>query len=158
MTEKRWDETFVLEIPEGFSEPDEEQKKTMRFPWGEADVILQDPVRHMIISLGSKKAGGLVSFLAGNVKEVVKTTESKTAKAMNPFGYSFEGDLERTVAETDAYGYRYSYTARDTAMSGETYMMKTGSTFRYLHVYYRTVLKEESIPVWNAFLDSIRKA
>ncbi|MCR4951524.1 MAG: hypothetical protein K6A40_09410 [Solobacterium sp.] len=157
MSEIRWNETFLADVPEGFIEADEAMKQQMNTPWGAPQYLLQDPDRHMIISLASRQTGGLTALLAGNVEEVVRNMEPKVAKAMQSFGYRQGSFLERTVADTKAYGFSYEYTAQNTGMSSETYMMKNEKTYYYFHVYYRTELKDESLPVWNAVLDSMRR-
>ena len=49
---------------------------------------------------------------------------------------------------------RYTYTAEDVGMTGESFSLKKGKTFYYLHAYYRTELAEESAAVIGEMLGS----
>ena len=157
MSEIRWNETYLVCIPEGFKEADEAMKQQMNTPWGAPQYLLQDADRHMIISLASKQTSGFTALLAGNVEEVVRNMEPKVAKAMKSFGYQQGSFLQKTVADTEAYGFSYEYTAQNIGMSSETYMMKNEKTYYYFHVYYRTELRDESLPVWNEILAGMRR-
>jgi hypothetical protein len=40
-------------------------------------------------------------------------------------------------------------------MSGMSLSMKNRNTFYYIHMYYRSALKDESLPVLETILDSV---
>ena len=74
--------------------------------------------------------------------------------AMAAYGYALAGFLSEDAGGVPAEGYRYTYTTEDVGMTGESFSLKKGKTFYYLHAYYRTELAEESASVIREMLSS----
>ena len=115
-------------------------------------ICLTAPELHIALSLGWKKEGGLFNrLLFGN--DPVANMEACYKKGFKPYGFAMGGYLERTIAGESARGLRYTYTAKGIDMTGESYALKKNGTMYYLHSYYRTSSREESLRIWNGILD-----
>ena len=73
---------------------------------------------------------------------------------MQAYGYECKGFSKRTIAGEKAVGFGYEYTAKDVAMYAESYVVKRGKIFFYLHFYGRQSAKDESLEIWDKILDS----
>ena len=73
---------------------------------------------------------------------------------MQAYGYHLEGFLTEDAGGVKADGFRYTYTAQDIGMTGESFSIKKGKMFYYLHAYYRTELADESASVIRELFDS----
>ncbi len=144
---------LALNVSEGFRIMDDAERSGLSPLAGGEWTGLSDPDRHMIVTLGWKRTGGFAAALLSE-RDLAKGMEKKIRKPMRPFGYRLESFSERTIAGARAGGLRYSYEVQDTAMTGESWALKRGKTFFYFHAYMRSSLLEESLPVWNALLDS----
>ena len=154
MTEKQITihECLTLRFDEGFHVMNEEEKRKLpSFGEGPSDV-LNDPERHIIISLGWKKVPRLTSLLF-NEKDAVQAVKNSIKKPMKAFGYCHEEDLTRNIAGMAAEGFCYEYETQGIGMFGETYVVKYENGLFYLHFYTRTALKEENLKIWNDMLD-----
>ena len=145
-------EELTVTYPDGFHVMDEEEKKKLNAIGGIGEVIT-DPDRHIILSFGWKKTGGLISkmFSAENAsKEVEKNYKS----AMKPYDYHFGDRFSRTIAGEKAEGFSFGYIAQEIEMYAESYVLKHKKGFYYIHYYSRTSVKEENAAVLNDILDS----
>jgi hypothetical protein len=89
------------------------------------------------------------------VKEIAKSMEAQMGKAMKAYEYGLEEFVSRIPGGKEAEGFCYQYKVQETAMSGMSLSMKNRNTFYYIHMYYRSALKDESLPVLETILDSI---
>ena len=143
-----------LSYSDGFHILDEEEYSRLEF-LGEGDrICLSDPDRHMLVSIGWKQAGSVVSHLIGT-KDLAKDMERKVRRPMKQYGYHMSGFLKKRFGGKEAMGFFYEYTIQGTDMTGESYVIKTGKEIYSFHVYMRTELKSGSIPVWKELLESI---
>ena len=115
-------------VPDGFHVMDEEEMSGMTMIAAGPGVCLKDPERHIVVSVGYKKAGLLTSKMLSQ-KDIAEKSEGSIRQAMKPYSYWPDGAGKR-----------------------ETYVLKKGKTFYYFHVYMRAALKEESMPVWEEML------
>ena len=140
--------------PEGFHVMTKEEKAATRVlaegPWEG----LSDPERHILVTIGWRQLGLFGSFIF-SARTLSRVMEDQISNAMKSYGYRFDGSEERSIAGSAAFGFRYGYTAKENPMYAESYVLKRGRTVYYLHVYAREALREESVPAWNGFLDSI---
>lgn len=141
-----------IEIPQGFRVLAEEERNKMSFAKDGEGVCLHDEQRHVLISIGYKKAG-LASLLV-KPKDVVKTFEKNIAKAMKPFGYKLEDFKERQVGDKCFEGFRYSYSTQGIDMAGESLIGKNNKTFYYMHVYVRANMPD-GFDVWDEMLNGV---
>ncbi|MBR4444520.1 MAG: hypothetical protein IKS37_01310 [Solobacterium sp.] len=155
MTEVRLRD-FSLTCPEGFKNLDEADRAGFQMTEAEEGFVFSNPERHMMISCGWKKAGGLLGALT-DTDGLAKDTEKKLGKAMKPYGYSLAGFSDRKIAGEYAEAFRYTYTAQDVPMTAETVVIKYEKALYNFHLYARTALLEDSLPVWEEFLASIHK-
>ena len=142
---------FELTLPEGFHEMTEDEKRSLNFWGGKDGVCISDPERHIVVSFGAKAVGFLMGKLVRET-EVADRMESALSKAMNDYGYAYEGAVERTVCGKKASGFTYTYTAKEIPMTGESLVVKSGKTLLYIHYYTRTALRDENLPVWEKLL------
>lgn len=155
MLEALINETYMIEYPEGFHLMDDAEKAGYNVLVDGPFVGLSDPGRHIIVTIGWRKAG-LASLLV-SPSEAAASGEAKVRKAMVQYGYTSEGFIDRKIGGCDACGYAYNYTANGIAMHGETYVMKSDKTFYYFNIYARQELLNESLPVIGEMLDSVHK-
>ena len=147
--------TLRIPCPEGFHVMDEKERQNMSFIADGPGVCLSDPDRHIIISVGYKQANGFTSFFF-NEKDAAKSMEQQIAKPMAAYGYQSLGSMERLIGGRKVHGSAYIYEAQGVAMYGESHVAKIGKTFYYIHYYSREALKDENMPVWEAFLSEVR--
>ena len=131
----------------------EEETAAVRLGRQGKGICVIAPDLHIILSLGWKKEGGLFARLLGG-NDPVANMEACYRKAFKPFGFAMGGYLERTIAGESARGLRYTYTAQGIDMTGESYALKKNGTMYYLHSYYRTSFREETVRIWNGILDT----
>ena len=156
MQETLLNETLRVPIPEGFHQMTEEETRKLRTLEAGPGVCLSDPRRHILVSMGWKRVGALVSFLL-NPKDIATNAEKQAHKAMESHGYRCLGFSSRQIAGARAEGYRYTYTANGVGMVSETFAAKIGKTIYYFHFYARSA-GEASFDVWSALLDGIAPA
>ena len=135
-----------LTYPDSFAVMTEEELKKHEFYEDAPAFCISDPDRHIVISFSVRKANPFVAMLAGT-KEVAKNMEAKIRKPMSKFGYQLEEFTTREIGGNHADGFRYSYEVQGTGMMGETLSVKSGSSFYYIHCYFRKELREESLAV-----------
>lgn len=140
-------------VPDGFHVMDEEEMSGMTMIAVGPGICLKDPERHIVVSVGYKKAGLLTSKMLSQ-KDIATKSEGSIRQAMKPYRYWPDGAGKREVGGLAADGFRYLYSAQETDMYAETYVLKKGKTFYYFHVYMRAALKEKSMPVWEEMLGS----
>lgn len=145
---------LTLPCPDGFYVMDEEEIKTLAFIASGPGVCLKDPDRHIVVSAGYKKAGGLTARLL-NQKDVATKSEGSIRDAMRAYGYLREGAGKREIGGLPADGFQYSYTAEETDMYGETYVLKKGKTFYYFHAYMRNAHKKGGQMVLDEILNGV---
>ena len=147
-----WKMTF----PDGFRLLDEKERGALRFIAGGEGECLSDPARHMIVTLGWKTVGGLTALVL-NGKDLARNMEKHISAPMQPYGYRPDGWRERPLGGGPAAGVRYRYRAQETDMLGESYVLKSGKTLYYFHLYARAALEKESLACWEALLDSLQR-
>ena len=144
-----------LSCPEGFHVMGEEERSSLRFIEEGPGLCLGDPDRHMIISIGYRAMGMFSSFLLDTGDAAMKM-ETNVRDAMKTYEYQMDGFRDRLVDGKKAVGFRYRYVSGDTQMTAESWLLKQKQTFYYFHCYMRSALEEESLAVWEKFLDTIR--
>ena len=145
---------FKLLCPDGFRVlSKEEQAAINRLGDGES-ICLSNEDCHMLISIGWKAVGAFSSlFLSATALE--KGMESRIRKAMQPYGYLKESVLTRQIAGRKAAGFRYTYTAQNTDMIGESYVFQSGRSIVYFHLYARAALRDPILSEWNELLGAV---
>ena len=133
---------WKVTVPEGFRVMDDAERGALNTIGAAPQWGARDPDRHMVISAAWKKSG-FASLLLSS-QEVAKKMEAAVRGPMQAYGYRLEGFLSEDAGGVKADGYRYTYTADDIGMTGESYSIKKGKNFYYLHTYYRTELAAES--------------
>ena len=145
---------FKLPFPEGFHVLSKEEQDKLELLEDGKSVFLSDESRHMLLSFGWKETGMLTAMLLSEYS-LENNMESGIRQGMRPYGFQRESSLSRQVAGCSASGLRYLYNAKDTDMLGESYVLRSGRTVVYCHLYARAALRDESLSVWNELLDSI---
>ena len=116
----------------------------------------RDDDRHMIITMGWRKAGAVLSFLMRN-RDLAKNMEMQVRSAMKASDYDFEGLTDRQIAGQKAGGFRYTYKAGEVQMAAESCVFKLDKDIYYIHLYARQELRDESFRVWEEFLKGIKQ-
>ncbi len=153
--EERIGGALRLSCPEGFHRMTDAEKSGLTTLGNGSWAGFSDPERHMIVTVGWKRVNALVSLLLTE-KDLAKNAEKQIARSMRPFGYRSGESVRRTVAGERAEGFRYGYEAQGVGMAAESLAMKHGKTVVYFHLYYREAPEEESLPVWEEILASVR--
>ena len=143
---------LTVTCPDGFHVMDAEEKKKLNAIGGIGEVIT-DPDRHIIISIGWKNVGGLISAMF-NAKNASREVEKNYKSSMKAYGYRFGDHISRTIAGEKAEGFSFGYTAGEIEMYAESYAVKHNKEFYYIHYYSRTAVKEDNAAVLNEILDS----
>ncbi len=154
MEQKILNDELSLSWPEGFCVMEEAEVNAMQFVEKGACFCLKDPEKHLIAVVGWKRIRGLAAMLL-NDRDLARQMEESIRKPMGAFGYRLEGYTDRSLGGKPAGGIRYTYTAQDTPMYGESWVVKSGKTVYYFHVYIREGLKDDGIPAWEQILDSV---
>ena len=152
MEAKVLNQEWKLTVPDGFREMDEAEREGVTYLGGAPQWTITDPERHIVVSAAWKKSGLAALMLSS--KEVAKRMEAGVRGPMAAYGYALAGFLSEDAGGVPAEGYRYTYTTEDVGMTGESFSLKKGKTFYYLHAYYRTELAEESASVIREMLSS----
>ena len=143
-----------LQYPDGFKIMSEEELRKHKFYEEAPGFCINDPDRHIVLSVSWRQANPFVAMLAGT-KEVAQSMESKIRKPMRKFGYRLEEFMTREVGGKPADGYRYTYTVQGTGMMGESLSVKSGSNFYYIHSYFRQELKEDSLKMLDEIFAAV---
>ncbi len=145
-------EELTITYPDGFHVMNDEEKKKLNAIGGIGEIIT-DPDKHIIISFGWKKVGGLISLLfsAENASREVEKNYQSTMKA---YGYRSGDYFSRTIAGEEAEGFSFEYIAQEIEMYAESYVLKHNKGFYYIHYYSRTAVKADNATVLNDILDS----
>ena len=147
--------TMTLPCPEGFQELNAEQRAQYRSLDGPPEYCLKDPDRQMVISAWFQKLP-LIARMTLKDGEIVGNLEKTLSKAMAPNGYSLSEFAQRNVGGREGTCFRYTYTAEGIPMAGEACFVRDGSMLYNLYVYYRQAREEESLSVWESFLNTVR--
>ena len=131
-----------LSFPEGLRVLSKEERAGMKMIKDGEGEVLSDPNRHILVSIAYKKTGLFTGMV--DTKDAVVSMERQTASPMKDYGYVREGFETLDVGGKKADAFSYHYEAQGVAMSGESAILRHENTFYYIHVYYRTALKEES--------------
>ena len=143
-----------VSYPDGFHEMSEAERGQLNFIEEGKGVCLSDPRRHMIVTTGFKRIGMLQKLLLGG-KDLAKNMEAQIRKPMARYGYRLKGYSEKQLDGKAANGIMYTYTAQGVDMYAESYVVKSGDTLYYLHLYTRMALWAENQSVWDQILDSV---
>ncbi len=141
--------------PEGFYEMTEEELSSLNVLEEGPGSVITDPQRHIIASFGWKPMGG-ISFLIVNTKDVFNGMRKQILEPMTAYGVRDGGAITRQLDGEAAEGFCYEYTAGETPMYAESYVIKHKKVLYYLHFYARAALKEESLACWNEILASAK--
>ena len=145
---------FQLACPEGFRPMTKHERTQLRIA-EEGDILcLTNEEEHMTVSVGWKDinvAAGLILHLIRPVKSV----EAGVARSMNPYGYMRDTYLTRQIGGQKAEGFRYSYVVGDTAMIGETYVIRQMRSLTFFHMYLRAANRDNGLVQWNKLLDAV---
>ena len=148
-------EMLGITCPDGFFKMDEaDLEKITVFGDGTCGG-LRDPERHILITVGWKAVRRFAALIL-TTKDLAKNTRTEIGKAMQPFGFRDTGTLSKDIGGRAALGFSYEYEAEGIPMYAESYALKHGTTFFYLHFYARDEQKSESLDLWNTILSSAR--
>ena len=140
-----------ITYPDSFIERNEQEKAGMNFYGNIPDLCLNDPEKHITISVAFKKYGAAAAALA-NQKGTVKSMSKKTAGLMKEFNFRSGGFITQKIGAFTVDGFVYSYKAQGIDMLGRSFVVKSGRTFYYIHCYYRAELEKESEAVIDGIL------
>ena len=154
MEETVLNKELAMIVPEGFEPMSDEEKAQLSTPYGAPAWCVKDPDRHMILSIAWKR-----SFFASmivNARETAQKMEGKLHQLMQDMGYERRQFIEEDLDGIPCHGFRYGYDTSDVRMAAQSMVLKKDGTFYYIHGYMRDALLEQSQPVLDAFLKSIR--
>ena len=155
MNELKINERFQLVCPEGFRPLTEAEREKLNTLGGGESLFLTDEEHHIAVSIGWKDVSAFASLLLHLVSPI-SSVEASVSRAMAPYGYRKETMLERQIGHQPAKGFRYTYTAGDTPMVGESYVIRQGKSLTFFHGYLRASMRESSLPRWQELLDGVQ--
>ena len=150
-------DTLTLSVPDNFREMNESEKKSLRYVGSGPAAVLKSEEDHMIVNLGYKSPGRLMSSLFSE-ETLAKGAEKGIRKASGAYGYRLLGFGECRVGGKTGTSFRYTYQAQGIDMAAECCVVKVNGTFFYLYVYYRAEREEESCRIWKEILERVRWA
>ena len=109
----------------------------------------------LIVSMGWKEVNALAGILL-HVIPPVASMEAAVNQSMAGYGFRRETRLTRQIAGQKAEGFRYTYTAGDNFMVGESYVIRSGRSLTFFHVYLPDELREQGLARWNELLDAVQ--
>ena len=155
MSELKINERFRLVCPEGFRELTEGEREKLNTLGGGDSLFLTHEEGHVAVSIGWKDVNAFAGLLLHLISPV-SSVEASVNRAMAPYGYRKETMLARQIGGQIAKGFRYTYTAGDTPMVGESYVIWQGRSLTFFHTYYRAAERETSLPLWEGLLDAVQ--
>ena len=155
MNELKINERFQLVCPEGFRMLTEKEIAKLNTMGAGESLFLTDEADHIVASIGWKDVNAFASLLLHLVSPI-SSVEASVSRAMAPYGYRKETMLERQIGGQIAKGFRYTYTAGNTPMVGESYVIRQGRSLTFFHAYYRASERETSLHLWQSLLDAVQ--
>ncbi len=144
-----------VDFPDGFHELSAEETGKLKLTEAGPGVVLSDPERHIMVSVGWKKIGALAGLLL-NEGDLAGKMEKSLESSMAQFGYQAIGKPKKNLGGETAQGICYRYVTQGIGMQGESLVLKHKKTLYYFHYYTRETLAEEDRPVWEQVLGSVR--
>ena len=154
MEETILNKELALTVPEGFTLMSKEEMAQNATSYGPPKWAVKDPDRHMILSVAWKKS--LFASLLVSARETAQNVEGRLHKMMEQMGYERRQFVTADIDGLESHGIRYSYDTPSTRMTAQTLVVKKGSTFYYVHCYMRDTLLDESLPVLDEVLKTMR--
>ena len=145
---------FALPCPEGFHAPSEAEQEKLHLPEGDDSLCLISEEDRMVVSVGWKQVNAFAGLILHLISPVT-SMEAGVHQSMAPYGYRRETALTRQIGDRKAEGFRYTYTAGDNPMVGESYVIREGRSLTFFHVYLSAALQEQGLARWNALLDAV---
>ena len=108
----------------------------------------------LIVSMGWKEVNALAGILL-HVIPPVASMEAAVNQSMAGYGFRRETRLTRQIAGQKAEGFRYTYTAGDNPMVGESYVIRQGRSLTFFHAYFAAALRDQALARWNQLLDAV---
>ena len=147
-----------LSLPEYLREMSSEEKQKLQMMAEGQGKVFSDEEKHIILSVGWKRLGGLQNLIVGRLN-LVKHMENAIRVSMEPYRYSLKEQTEWSVGGIPAKGVRYNYwvlpeNEPETEMRGESLVVKKGKTIYYLHFYIRENLAAENASLWSEIVAS----
>lgn len=155
MSEINLNNELTMSCPEGFHILGDAEKRNMQMLKEGEWTGISDPERHILVSCGWEKPGFASVIL--KARDIADVSEKRARKALTPMDYRLECRNERMIAGEEACSFRYVYTVQDIPMCGETYALRLGKLIYYFNFYCRQALRDDSLPVWQDLLDSVKK-
>ena len=155
MEEHVFNDTLSLTFPEGFHLMDDAGRRALNMTEDGPGACFQDPGRHILISFGWKPLNALTSLLL-SARDAEKNMEASIRKPMSAFEYHAGQRVSVSVGGEKAEGFCYTYKVQDTDMSASSLVVKHRKVFYYLHLYVRTVCKDEGFAIWEDILSHAR--
>ena len=143
-----------ITIPDSFHILSAEEMAGFRFIAEGPGIAASDPEKHVILSIGWKQLGLFTGFIL-NTNDIARNMEKQISSAMNPFGYTSGGKIEKHIGGETAKEIRFRYTAGDAVeMTGASCVVKHRSTLYYFHFYTRRETEAETEKLWDEILGS----
>ena len=146
---------FTLTCPEGFRPVTKKERDRFHMPESDDSLGLIREDDRIVASMGWKDVGAFAGILL-HVISPAASVEASVSRDMAGYGYRKEKSLRREIGGVKAEGFRYTYTAGDTPMVGDSYVIRQGRSLTFFHAYYRASERETSLPLWQSLLDAVQ--
>lgn len=146
---------FTLTCPEGFRPVTREEKDRFHMPEGGDSLGLIWEEGRTVVSVAWKQVNALAGLLL-HLLSPVTSMEASIAQGMAGYGFQKETGLSRQIGGQKAEGFRYTYTAGDNPMVGESYVVRQGRSLTFFHLYLPQELREQGLARWKELLDAIQ--
>lgn len=155
MNELKINGRFRLVCPESFRDLTEAEREKLNTLGEGESLFLTNGEGHIAVSIGWKDVNAFAGLLLHLISPI-SSVEASVNRAMAPYGYRKETMLERQIGGQIAKGFRYTYTAGNTPMVGESYVIHQGRSLTFFHGYLRASMRESSLPRWEGLLDAVQ--
>ena len=145
---------YAVPCPPGFRKLSGKELEKLSMLGEGSSECLKNEEQHVMVSIGWKEINAFSGFLLRLIRPV-KSVEASISRAMAPYGYRRETDLTRRIGGSRAEGFRFTYTAGDVPMIGESYVIQEGKNLVFFHGYMQAELRGESLQVWSSLLDGV---
>ena len=146
---------FTLTCPERFRPVTKKERDRFHMPESDDSLGLIREDDRIVASMGWKDVGAFAGILL-HVISPAASVEASVSRDMAGYGYRKEKSLRREIGGVKAEGFRYTYTAGDNYMVGESYVTRQGRSLTFFHVYLPDELREQGLLHWNALLDAVQ--
>ena len=135
--------------PEGFEQINEDRSAQVAYIKDFPCMLVRNQEQSIIITVGCTTTGPL-AFVTGSLDQP-KNMEKKVQKIMAPYGYVFDGFVQKSFGGKTLEGIRYFFIDRGIPMYGESYGIVINKKFIHcINFYSGKQNLEQNLATWDS--------